>query len=362
MSIRLERLRTILAARNLPALLVTSAVNRRYLSGFSGSAGALLISADAALLFTDGRYTIQAAAEAPAFTLRQIVNPGRPLTDLLREAATELELSQIGIEAEHMSLSEHQQISTALGEAVTLTHTSGIVETLRQIKDASEIALLREAIALTDAAISAVVPQLRPDHSERDAAWMLEVALRERGADAVSFPIIVAAGPNAARAHHQPSDALLGSGRPIVIDMGGRRAGYHADLTRTVVVGEPDAQFWKIYDIVLTAQRTAIAGLRPGLTWHAADLLARDVISAAGYGEAFSHSLGHGVGLNIHEMPWLRRAPAGKEDASPPLDVGMVTSIEPGIYLEDWGGIRIEDLVLITPEGCEVLSHAPKLR
>jgi Xaa-Pro aminopeptidase len=359
---RITHLRRSLATKELPALLVTSAMNRRYLSGFSGSAGALLITPHHTLLFTDGRYTIQAADEAPDYDQRQIVNPGRLLTDLLKEAVAELELTTIGVEAAHMSIGEFEQLRRVLGDAVTLKPVDGLIEPLREVKDEQEIATLRKAIAITDAALEAVAPRLTPELSERQAAWLLETALREGGADAVSFPIIVAAGPNAARAHHQPGDTPLGSGRPIVIDMGARLNGYHADLTRTLVLGEPDAQFWTIYDTVLKAQRTALAGLRPGISGHAADMLARDVIIAAGYGEAFSHSLGHGVGLNIHEGPSLRRAPEGKEDASPQLQAGMVTSIEPGIYLAGWGGVRIEDLALITPEGCEVLSHAPKLR
>jgi Xaa-Pro aminopeptidase len=359
---RITRLRESLAARELPALLVTADANRRYLSGFSGSAGALLITPDAALLFTDGRYTIQAAEQAPAFELRQVVNPGRLLPDLLNEAVAELGLPAIGVEAAHLSMAEYARLRSALGDTVGLTPVEGIVEQLREQKDADELATLRKAIAITDAAITATIPRLTPDLTERQTAWLLEAAIRESGADAVSFPIIVAAGPNAARAHHQPGDRPLGSGRPIVIDMGAKLNGYHADLTRTIVLGEPDAQFWTIYDIVLKAQRTALAGLRPGLSGHEADLLARDVIAAAGYGDAFSHSLGHGVGLNIHEGPSLRRAPEGKEDASPQLQAGMVTSVEPGIYLADWGGVRIEDLALITPDGCEVLSHAPKLR
>jgi len=187
---------------------------------------------------------------------------------------------------------------------------------------------------------------------------MLEVAMRVGGAEAVAFPIIVAAGPNGAQPHASAGDTPLGSGRPIVIDMGARVDGYHADLTRTIVLGEPDARFRELYAIVRDAQARTIAGLRPGLPAHEADALARDYIAAAGYGEHFGHGLGHGVGLNIHEGPSLRRSATG---SSAPLRPGMVTSVEPGIYLEGWGGIRIEDLVLITEGGCEVLSQAPKL-
>jgi Xaa-Pro aminopeptidase len=357
---RLARLRAAMAEQGLPALLVGSPANRRYLSGFSGSYGWLLLTADAALIFTDSRYSIQAAREAPDFALRQVSNPDRPLPALLTEAAAELGLSTIACEAAHLSLAEHRQLSAALGEDVTLTPSEGLVEELREIKDAAELTTLRRAIALTDAALAAVLTRLTPQMIEREAAGMLEMAMRLGGAEAVSFPIIVAAGPNSALPHAQPGDAPLGEGQPIVIDMGARVDGYHADLTRTIVLGQPDARFWEIYDLVLAAQRSAIAGLRPGLPAHMADALARDVIAEAGYGGQFGHGLGHGVGLNIHEGPGLRRAAPGADSA--PLRPGMVTSIEPGIYLEDWGGVRIEDLVLITDAGCEVLSRAPKLR
>lgn len=358
----LERLRAALAAQELPALLVSAPANRRYVSGFRGSFGALLVTAEQALIFTDGRYVPRVAGEAPGFALRQVVNPERPLLKLLVEAIGELAPGRVGFEAAHMSVAEHGQLAQALAQAgvgVELHPTEGVVEGLREVKDAAELATLRRAIAITDAAITAVLPALRPDHTERQAAWMLEVALRERGAEALAFPIIVAAGPNGAAPHASVGDEPLGLGRPIVIDMGARVDGYHGDLTRTVVLGEPDAQFWAIYDLVLQAQRRAIAGLRPGLTCAAADALARDLITEAGYGPQFSHGLGHGVGLNIHEGPGLRRALP--DTPSAPLQPGMVTSVEPGIYIEGWGGVRIEDLVLITDAGCAVLSAAPKM-
>ncbi|NTU82589.1 MAG: M24 family metallopeptidase, partial [Chloroflexales bacterium] len=313
----------------------------------------------AALLFTDGRYTLRAAREAPAFTLRQVVNPGRPFPDLLREAAAELGLARVAFEAAHTTVAEYQSLAAAMGDAVALDPVEGVVEPLRELKDTEELATLRRAIAITDAAFTAVAERLTPETTERQAAWMLEVAMRVGGADALSFPSIVAAGPNAAQPHATPGDEPLGSGRPIIIDMGARVGGYHADLTRTIILGEPEARFRQIYALVAEAQRRAIAGLRPGLPAHEADALARDYIAAAGYGEQFGHGLGHGVGLDIHEWPQLRRALPGAGSA--PLRPGMVTSVEPGIYLEGWGGVRIEDLALITEGGSEVLSRAPRL-
>lgn len=355
---RLVRLRAAMAERGLPALLVGAPTNRRYLSGFTGSYGWLLVTPAEALLFTDGRYTLRAAREAPGWAVRQVVNPGRTFPTLLAEAATELGLPSIGFEAAHTTVAEHAALHKALGDAIALEPVEGLVEPLRERKDFEELATLRRAIAITDAAFTAVAERLTPETTERQAAWMLEMAMRVGGADEVSFPIIVAAGPNGAQPHATPGDEPLGSGRPVVIDMGARLGGYHADLTRTIVLGEPDERFRTIYTIVREAQARAVAGLRPGLQAHEADALARDYIAAAGYGEQFGHGLGHGVGLNIHEGPGLRRS---LTNSSPPLAPGMVTSVEPGIYLEGWGGVRIEDLVLITEDGHEVLSRAAKL-
>ncbi len=362
MNTRLANLRALLREHDLAALFISGLANRRYISGFSGSSGALLVTADVALIFTDSRYRIQVSREAPDFTLCEIPSP-QLLPKLLARTSAELGLTQIGFEAEHLSVASHAEIVAAMhehGAAQTeLLATTGIVECLREVKDAAELATIRQAIAITDAALAAVLPQLQPDMSEKQAAWLLEVAMRERGADGVAFPIIVAAGPNAALPHARPSDGLLGTGRPIVIDMGARLAGYNADLTRTVVLGEPDERFWEVYTTVLQAQQHAIAHLRAGLLGLEADALARDLIAAAGYGDYFGHGLGHGIGMDVHEAPSLRRTAPGQE--APTLRAGSITSVEPGIYIEGWGGVRIEDLVLIQADGCEVLSQSPKL-
>ena len=359
MTERLQRLRTALAERDLPAILLTAPASRRYISGFTGSAGALLISAEAALLLTDGRYVVQAAAEAPAFSLCEIRPPARPLPKLIAELTAELGIGRLGFEAAAMTVAEYRQLTAALGNAVELVATENIVEELRMVKDSGEIALLRKAVAITDAALAAVLPTLSPAMTEREAAWKIEVALHELGAEGPSFPIIVAAGRNSARPHHTPGDDQLGEGQPIIIDMGARYSGYHADLTRTIVLGQADDMFRAVYAATLAAQQAAIQALRPGLPWSEADVVARRVIGEAGYADGIAHSLGHGVGLVIHEAPWLRMT-APDAPPSPPLQAGMVTSVEPGIYLPAWGGVRIEDLVLITADGCEVLSQSPR--
>jgi Xaa-Pro aminopeptidase len=358
---RIEQLRAQLVARDLGAMLITAPANRYYLSGFSGSSGALLIGPETAILFTDGRYRLQAAQEAPAWTLRETALPTNPFSRLVAQAIAELHLERVGFEAAEMTVAAFSRLRQALNAndvTAELVPTDGLVEALRETKDAGELATLREAIAMTDTVMTTVLPMLRPEMSERQAAWLIEQTLHDYGADGPAFPIIVAAGPNSARPHHRSGSDHLGLSRPIVIDMGARLRGYHADLTRTVVLGSPDARFHNIYAVVLEAQRRAIVGMRPGLSCADADALARDHIAAEGFGDAFSHSLGHGVGLDIHEGPSLRRvADAAK---SPVLQPGMVISIEPGIYLEDWGGVRIEDLVLLTDAGCTVLSQAPK--
>lgn len=359
MSQRLKLLRAAMSEKGLPAMLIGAASNRRYLSGFSGSYGWLAITSSAAYLLTDSRYLIQAGQEAPVYNVRQLINPGPGLPERLLGIAGEQDLKQVGFEAAHMSVAEHARLLEAVEGQLELVPVEGLIEGLREIKDEAELAVMRRAIALTDRVIETVTARLLPDHSERQAAWMIEQAMREGGAEGTAFPIIVAAGPNAALPHHHPGDEPLGANRPIVIDMGARIDGYNADLTRTVVLGKPDKRFWTIYHTVLEAQQRAIAGLRPGLLAHEADALARDFIAAAGYGDHFGHGLGHGIGLDVHEGPSVRWTQPGGTSA--PLQPGMVTSIEPGIYLEDWGGVRIEDLVLITESGCEVLSAAPKL-
>nr|HPL29442.1 M24 family metallopeptidase [Anaerolineae bacterium] len=230
----------------------------------------------------------------------------------------------------------------------------GWVEELRAVKSPDELALMRRAVAISDAVIAALPELLQPGMTEKQLAWRIESFMHEHGADEPSFPIIAAGGPNGAMAHAVPSERPLVPGEPIVLDLGARVEGYCSDLTRTVCIGQPDARFREIYAIVLQAQQTAEAGIKAGLLGKDADALARQVIVEAGYGEAFGHGLGHGVGLDIHERPG---AGARSEDR---LEPGMAVTVEPGIYLPGWGGVRIEDLVVVTEGGVEILSAATK--
>ncbi len=348
---RLTAVRHKLAEWGVDGLLVSDDVNRRWLSGFTGSAGQLLITADKALLATDFRYWRQAAAQAPAFTLfkhRRAPEDGRAF---FKATA----VNRVGIEADHVTLSAAQKLRQE-ADSVAFKPINSAIEPFRAIKTAAEIDAIRAAAAITDAVMSQANDIFRPGLTEKAAAWALEKRMRELGADGMAFEVIVAAGENAALPHHRPGGRELRPGDPIIVDMGARLNGYHSDLTRTFFLGEPDEQFWAIYNLVLAAQTAVFDHIRPGLNAKEADALARDLIAAAGHKEHFGHGLGHGVGLGIHEAPAL--SPRAPEKSR--LKAGMTITIEPGVYLPGWGGVRIEDLAVLTDDGAELLSHCPK--
>ncbi|MBI4328594.1 MAG: aminopeptidase P family protein [Chloroflexi bacterium] len=355
MTTRLERLSARVADAGLDALIVSQPENRRYLSGFTGSSGWLLISPDKALLATDSRYTEQAGHQAPAFQVVQVSGDlARWLPDLVAQLKP---ATRIGFEAAdlpHASYKHWTESLSSKSAGVQLLPTEDLVEPLRMVKEPEEREAILQAVRRADAAMDAIVPTIEPGMTERQVAWRLEEHMREHGAEAVSFETIVAAGPNGAMAHHRPDDTLLQEGQPIVIDMGARVDGYCSDLTRTVLLGRPDDTFKRIYDTVLSAQLTAIATLRSGMTGDQGDALARSLIEKASYGDKFGHSLGHGVGLAIHEPPRLGKG-------SPhPLQDDMVFTVEPGIYITGWGGVRIEDVVELAKGSAVVLSTARK--
>lgn len=352
---RLQTLGDQLAERELDAMLISAPENRRYLSGFTGSAGYLLITKDRAVLATDSRYTEQAGNQALDYEILRTRGGWNWLLELLKE----IRPKKLGFESQDMTVASYQSLLDTLKEEpavrdIALVATPGIVEPLRTTKDQEELALLQKAIDASDAAMEAVCPTIQEGMTEQEVAWRMEVAMREFGANTTSFDTIVAAGLNGAMAHHRPSDRKIRRGEPIVIDMGARVGGYCSDITRTVVVGEPDDTFRQIYDIVLGAQLTAIHTVQPGMTGEDCDNLSRSVIAEAGYGDNFGHSLGHGVGLAIHEAP--RVGPKAADELKP----GMVFTIEPGIYITGWGGVRIEDIVILGEKGATPLSKAPK--
>jgi Xaa-Pro aminopeptidase len=346
---RIASIREKLTAEGADAFLVKRGANVRYLSGFTSEDGQLLISEAHAFLIVDFRYYEQAERQAPGFQLYK-------LTDSLPEAvgalARETGARRIAFESGGVTYALYQELAAI--EGLELVPTRGWVEELRAIKTRDELALLRRAVAISDAALAAVPGLLRPGMTERQLAWELEAYIRTHGADNVAFPIIVAGGPNGAMPHAVPTDRILVPGEPVVLDLGAEVEGYRSDLTRTVCLGEPGDRFREIHAIVLAAQQAAEAGIRPGMQGKEADAIARQVIVEAGYGEAFGHGMGHGVGLEVHERP---RAGLRSEDH---LEPGMVVTVEPGIYLPGWGGVRIEDLVVITETGVEILTGAAK--
>lgn len=347
---RVEKLLPKIKSEGLDAFLVSQAENRRYLSGFEGSAGFLIISSDFTLLATDFRYTEQAKRQAPGF---QIIEIKGEVHHWMPKLASEKKIKRLGFEAQDVSLAVYSKLKEELKE-LELVPTEGWVEEIRMIKEKEEIEFIEEAVSLTDMAMEYASHFIRRGMREKEVAWELEKFLRERGSEGLPFEIIVASALNSALPHAKPTDRHIGGGEPIVIDIGARYKGYSSDITRTLFLGTPDPVFQRIYEIVLEAQKEAIEGIKTGMSGGEADALARDVIERAGFGSAFGHGLGHGIGLAPHENPRLG------PNSTHILKDGMVFTIEPGIYLPDWGGVRIEDMVLLEKGKVRVLSKAEK--
>lgn len=355
---RIPDLRSRLRERGLDAMLVTHPSNRFYLSGFSPgdtppdeSAGALLVTTDCSYLLTSPLYLEQAKAQAETF---EVVPRGQHLHETLAKLLREHEVRRLGYEEDALLVSVYHALANAVGEETELVAAGSLASDLRVVKSEDEIAKIAAAASITDGAFEAVWARMSPQMTEREVAWALTCEMRDRGADDIAFPVIVAAGPNGARPHHEPTDRPIGEGLPITIDMGALLNGYNADLTRTVILGTPTDRAREVYNVVLRAEEAALAGIVAGMTGKEADSLARDVIAAAGYGDNFTHGLGHGVGVRVHEAPRAGQA------AQTPLPCGATLTIEPGIYIPDWGGARIEDLVVVEESGVRKLSHAAK--
>ncbi len=348
---RLDQIRQQLADHNLDGMLITDPLNRRYMTGFSGTAGWALVTADRALLAVDFRYYERAAQEAPDWEQVQVTTR---LEDTLAEMVVQTGVGRLGIEGDHVTVSMHEKMASKVPEA-TLVPLDKIVLALRALKDEDEIAHMRAAIACADRAYAHLCEVIRPGMTETQVAWTLESHMRQHGASAVSFPIIVGSGPNGAMPHATAGERAIGEGEPVVIDFGAIVDGYCSDITRTVCLGHGEDRYLEVWQLVLDAQRAVEAQLRPGMTGQEADAIARDLFTEAGFGEAFGHGLGHGVGLAIHEEPRLSKL---SDDVI--LEPGMVVTVEPGIYLPGWGGVRIEDIVVLRQDGAEVLTQAAK--
>ena len=344
---RQAALRTRLVAEGLDGLLVAGPPNLRYLTGFSGSAGQVVISSEATVLVTDFRYASQASGEVGGSAEVRIEKVS--VWDGVRSALTALGLVRVGVDKDRVTLADSEQLDRAQG--VVWVRTKGLVEELRAVKEPAEVAAIRAAAALASEALDATVGQIRPGATELDIAAELEAALRRRGSEWHPFQPIVASGLRSALPHARASQRRLESGDFLVVDFGAQVGGYCSDLTRTFVVGaQASPRQREIYGVVRTAQDRAIAQIRAGMTGKSADSLARESIARDGFGEMFGHSLGHGLGLEVHEAPRLSQLNGA------PLPVGAVVTIEPGVYLEGWGGVRLEDDVLLLETGAEVLS------
>jgi Xaa-Pro aminopeptidase len=351
---RRAALREWLRERELDALLVTDLLNIRYLTGFTGSNGALLVHAESderSVFCTDGRYRTQSQLQVP--DLCRVIDRSSKLR--LAKEATEAGIGRLGFESHVVTVDGHAALAKAAG-ADLLVATSRPVEALRLIKDDTEIAALRAACAAADTALAGLLAEgvLRPGRTEREVGRDLEARMVAAGAAGPSFETIVAAGANSAVPHHRPTDAQLRAGDLLKLDFGALVDGYHSDMTRTMVLGEPVGWQRELYDLVAAAQAAGRAALRAGADVREVDAAARDVITEAGHGEDFMHGLGHGVGLQIHEAPALSRFGVGT------LAAGMAVTVEPGVYLGGRGGVRIEDTLVVSDGEPELLTLTTK--
>jgi Xaa-Pro aminopeptidase len=355
---RSARLRSRLTEVPCDALLVTNLTNVRYLTGFGGSAALLLVPADEAaepVFVTDGRYRDQATSQlaeagVEARTVIGLEEDAR--RQALGDAVTGV--ARLGLESENVTWAQTRRFDDNWFADAELVPTVGLVESLRLVKDAGEVARIQAACAMADTALAAVRHRLGEGATEAEVALELEWQMRRLGADGPSFETIVASGPNAAMPHHRAGARRIVEGDLVVLDFGALVDGYHSDMTRTVMVGEPNDTQARMYEVVQEAQAAGVAAVRSGVEAKAVDDACRSIIQDAGWGEAFLHATGHGVGLDIHEPPRVART----TDAM--LADGHVVTVEPGVYLAEHGGVRIEDTVLVTSEGCRTLTQAPK--
>ncbi|MEZ6066314.1 MAG: Xaa-Pro peptidase family protein [Planctomycetaceae bacterium] len=351
---RRDKLLKLLQEENIPGMLVTAEVNVSYLTGFTGDSSYLLLTKDAVIIVSDSRYTTQLEEECPGIDL-YIRKVTEQLPEAIVKATGKLKLSKLAYEDSRLVVSTYQKLSAEL-QGVELVGKGGMIESkLRSIKDAMEIAETREAVRLAEKGLEVLRAVLTPEMTELEAAWELERTIRRFGGRGMAFPPIVGVGDRAALPHYYPQQYQIREAPLVLVDWGAETfSRYRSDITRTLFTGKPTKKMADVYRVVLEAQELAIAGIRPGARCSDIDSLARQHIAKCGYGKYFGHGLGHGIGLEIHEQP--RFSPTSEDVLQP----GMIVTVEPGIYLAGRGGVRIEDDILVTTEGHEVLSTTPK--
>jgi Xaa-Pro aminopeptidase len=350
---RLEALRARLDGASVDALIVTNLANVRYLTGFTGSAGILAVTAKSALLTTDGRYRTQSAEQVEAAEAPVEITIGglQAQRDAIKVLLSGVE--RIGLEADHVSWSGSRQWGELVGDVVP---TTGEVEALREVKDGGEIDRMAKAASIADAALEEVRAMLGERVTESAFALALDTAMRRGGAESVAFETIVAAGSNSAKPHHHPTERIVSAGEPVVVDFGATFEGYRSDMTRTFFVGgEPQGEMARVFEVVRDSQAKGVASVAPGVGCKEVDDVCRQVITDAGWADRFEHGTGHGVGLDIHEAPTV--SPLGTATLAP----GMVVTVEPGVYLPGTGGVRIEDTLVVTEDGSRPLTNFSKV-
>lgn len=345
----LVTLREALKENALDAILVTNSYNRRYITGFTGSSGVAVISANDAVFITDFRYTEQAAEQVKGF---RIVKHEKTIIEEVAAQVQEMNIQTLGFEKDDVTFGMYELYNEKV--QAELKPVSGIIEKLRMIKSAEEIEILKDAAKIADDAFAHICTFIKPGVSELEVSNELEMFMRKQGATSSSFDIIVASGERGALPHGVASAKIIQSGELVTLDFGALYNGYISDITRTVAVGEPSEQMREIYEITRAAQQKALEEIKPGMTGIEADAIARDYIKSKGYGEAFGHSTGHGIGLEVHEGPALSFR------SETVLVPNMAVTVEPGIYVPGVGGVRIEDDIIITEEGNVRLTHSPK--
>ena len=347
---RINSIRKSLSKSDIDTAFISSKDNIRYYSGFTGTLAFLLITEHKSIIVTDSRYTVRAQEESPDYEIYQLKSGD----NWIKNSTDQIKSKVIGFEGNFVSFNMLNQLKERANKDLIWKDYSEQISKERVVKSKSEVEKIEAAISISDRAFNAVSKEIEVGMTEKEIAWEIEKEMRILGAESISFDTIVASGLNGSKPHHSPTNKQISNGEAITIDMGAKLNGYCSDLTRTIFIGKPDEKFKKIYNIVLRSQLISIETAKDGMTGEEIDKISRDIISEEGFGEYFGHSLGHGVGLEIHENPGV--GPNSKNEITP----GMVYTIEPGIYIDGWGGIRIEDMVLMTDNGNKLLSHAEK--